>query len=114
MPNMKTILPILGAVAVAAQIQKQGCYSSSGSLENQGKNIYQSTGACVTSCEKSVIAITGTECYCGDDLPPASDKVADSNCNNPCAGYPYETCECSSNGLSDIRDVFLTEFCRRR
>ncbi|CZT15957.1 uncharacterized protein RCC_01797 [Ramularia collo-cygni] len=92
MPTMKTLLPLLGAVAVAAQVQNEGCYSSSGSLQNHGKNIYQSTGACFTSCDKTVIGLTGSECYCGDEVPPFSDKVEDSKCSTPCPGYPYDKC----------------------
>lgn len=113
---MKTLLPLLAAAAVAAQsqVQSQGCYSSAGSLENLGENIYQSTGYCTNACDKSIIATKGKECYCGDDLPPSGDKVEDSKCDIACAGYPYETCVSQFCEPERFRGLFLTSFHRRR
>lgn len=95
MPTINTLSLFFAAAAVAtAKVTSQGCYSSAGSLQNQGTYIYQSTGYCVDSCSSSVIATTkGNECYCGDEVPPASDKVADSMCNIACVGYPYDKCK---------------------
>jgi cell wall integrity and stress response component len=42
---------------------------------------------------QSVFATTvSTDCWCGNLLPPASSKVDDSSCNDPCAGYDVDMC----------------------
>ncbi|EMF11170.1 WSC-domain-containing protein [Sphaerulina musiva SO2202] len=93
--RLSLLLPFFGVVA-AQTVSHQGCYGSAGSLTSQGTYIYQSTGYCAVKCKnngKAVMATTnGTECYCGDALPAASDKVEDSKCNTPCVGYPMDTC----------------------
>ncbi|WEW60579.1 Protein SLG1 [Emydomyces testavorans] len=59
----------------------KGCYSSSGSMEDQGAYTFQSTGYCrdlCTSLKRAVMGLTmGSNCYCGDKLPPASAKTDD-------------------------------------
>jgi cell wall integrity and stress response component len=84
-------------------MKAQGCYSSSTPLEDQGENIYQSSGACQKTCVDDaggapVMAMTeGSNCFCGDMLPASSDLVDDSFCNTPCDGYDKETCTSSHN-----------------
>ena len=34
----------------------------------------------------------GSTCYCGDELPPLDEQVAETNCNSPCQGYNQQTC----------------------
>ena len=96
MTRLSILSSIIGAVAVAAQtVTQDGCYSSAGSLQSYGTNIYQSTGLCAVNCQnmgKSAMALMGSECFCGDELPAASDKVDKSKCNTPCPGYPMNTC----------------------
>lgn len=93
--RLSLLLPFFGVVA-AQTVSHQGCYGSAGSLTSVGTYIYQSTGYCAVKCKnngKAVMATTnGTECYCGDVLPAASDKVEDSKCTTPCVGYPMDTC----------------------
>lgn len=103
--RLSLLLPFFGVVA-AQTVSHQGCYGSAGSLTSQGTYIYQSTGYCAVKCKnngKAVMATTnGTECYCGDALPAASDKVEDSKCNTPCVGYPMDTCKIVT---ADPRDL---------
>ena len=78
-------------------MKEQGCYSRSATLKDQGENIYQSSGKCQEICvadnQSPVMAMTeGSNCWCGDMLPPDSDKVDSSNCDTPCDGYDKETC----------------------
>ena len=76
----------------------QGCFSSSDGLTDQGSWTYQSKLYCQPICvnaSQAVLATTGgTNCFCGDVLPPADSKVDDSNCNTTCDGYSPEECTC--------------------
>ncbi|KAL1968085.1 hypothetical protein VTN77DRAFT_2215 [Rasamsonia byssochlamydoides] len=90
-------LVALGATVASAQASDVlGCFSSAGSLSSRGTYTYQSQNYCVQTCAKlgkTIAAVTqGSTCFCGDEAPPASDKVADDECNVPCAGYPSEPC----------------------
>ncbi|KAL2219216.1 hypothetical protein M432DRAFT_338948 [Thermoascus aurantiacus ATCC 26904] len=71
------------------------CYNSPGSLTSAGTDIYQSHLFCRQTCakqDKEIAGLQGSECFCGDEPPPASTKVDDSKCSTPCPGYPDDTC----------------------
>ncbi|KAK3111452.1 WSC domain [Teratosphaeriaceae sp. CCFEE 6253] len=74
----------------------QGCYSSAAGLTDQGSYMYQTSGYCQPICVKqdqAVLATSGgSNCWCGDTLPPSSSKVADGECGTPCNGYGQENC----------------------
>ena len=89
--------PASPSVALKAPVY-QGCFSSGGTLQDQGSYTFQTTGYCqnvsVTSLNKPVMALTGgSDCWAGDDVPSASNKVDDSNCNSKCNGYAQQTCK---------------------
>ncbi|KAF3388693.1 hypothetical protein F1880_004321 [Penicillium rolfsii] len=73
-----------------------GCYSSSDGLTNQTSYTFQSSGWCYDRCtawNAAVFALSGgSDCLCGDELPPSSDKVASSKCSTPCNGWPSDMC----------------------
>jgi len=83
------------SVALKALVYS-GCYSSGEGLTLNQTYIYQSKGHCQPLCvlaNQAVLATANsTDCYCGDQLPPASSKVDDSFCNDPCSGYDLEMC----------------------
>ncbi|KAI9723673.1 MAG: hypothetical protein M1812_000973 [Candelaria pacifica] len=74
----------------------KGCFSSSGSLQDQGQNGFQSPGKCQCFCVnlgKPVMATSGgTNCWCGDLIPAASSKVDSGQCNTPCNGFDKVNC----------------------
>lgn len=82
-PGLKTMTPM-------------GCFSSSESLEDQGPWTYQTRGYCQPICvglNKPVMGLTGgSNCWCGDLLPAAENKVDESECNFPCDGFDKEMC----------------------
>ncbi|KAF2864195.1 WSC-domain-containing protein [Piedraia hortae CBS 480.64] len=84
-----------------------GCYSSSGSLDDQGPYMYQTSGYCQPICLKKNNAVLGlsggSDCWCGDTLPPANTKVDDSKCDSPCNGYGSDKC-----GGQGFYSVYLT------
>lgn len=76
----------------------QGCWKSPGSMEDQGADTFQSSGNCRVECNalnKLVMALTkGSNCWCGDKLPPKSQKVDMDLCQtHKCPGYPSEKCK---------------------
>ncbi|KAK0290709.1 WSC domain [Friedmanniomyces endolithicus] len=85
----------------------QACYSSSAGLTDQGSFEYQTSSYCQNICVKQNQAVlglsAGSDCWCGDTLPPASSKVDDSSCNKPCNGYGSQMC-----GGIGFYSIFLT------
>ncbi|MCJ1437172.1 hypothetical protein MMC27_006557 [Xylographa pallens] len=96
----------------------EGCFTISGALADQGSYTYQAMGWCQPWCvrqNKPILGFSnGTNCWCGDAVPPSSQKVADSNCNTNCSGYPLDTCGGSTafavwnDGLSSIVPSVIT------
>ncbi|KAJ5138505.1 Carbohydrate-binding WSC subgroup [Penicillium bovifimosum] len=72
-----------------------GCYSS---VPGYGKTMpytYQSSGWCQDHCSKEhgAFALTGgSDCVCGDTLPPSSEKVSTGKCSKSCSGWPQDKC----------------------
>ncbi|CDM36977.1 Carbohydrate-binding WSC [Penicillium roqueforti FM164] len=73
----------------------QGCYSS---IPGYGKSTgwtYQSSGWCLDHCAKdyATFALTGgSDCVCGNTMPPDSAKVSSDKCNKSCSGWPDDMC----------------------
>ncbi|KAJ5814754.1 hypothetical protein N7474_006531 [Penicillium riverlandense] len=94
-------------LAAAADSQYVACYDNNEGLTNETSYNYQSQGWCQTYCMKTnaaVFAMTGgSDCLCGDELPPESGKVSDSRCNTKCDGWPSVMC-----GGPGVWSVWLT------
>ncbi|KAL4890025.1 WSC domain-containing protein [Aspergillus ambiguus] len=96
--SLTTLIALALSFSASATASRKyvGCYSSAGSLENEGGYKFQSPGYCLKVCnyvEKPVMAMTdGTNCYCGDEMPSSDASVSDSECNVPCAGWPDDMC----------------------
>lgn len=72
-----------------------GCYSSIPGYNKASSYTYQSSGWCLDHCGKdhAAFALTGgSDCVCGDTLPPSSDKVSSDKCSKPCSGWPSDMC----------------------
>lgn len=101
---------ILLAGADAAEETAQGCYKKvSPPLEELGEWKYQSHGWCSQKCtekKKAVFALySATHCFCGNELPPDSQKTDNSSCTAVCPGYGTEYCKFHSSSLH-VRPVF--------
>jgi len=85
----------------------QGCYSSVPGMAKSDTYDYQSKGHCQSQCAPMNKAVQATssrnQCWCGDDMPPKSDKVDDSKCTASCTGYGIEMC-----GGYGFYSVYLT------
>ncbi|KAH6655609.1 hypothetical protein BKA67DRAFT_561245 [Truncatella angustata] len=73
-----------------------GCFSDSIGLADMGPFIYQSTGNCQIRCNRMdqwVAGLTnGTNCLCGNHIPPREFRVGEAECDTPCAGYALSNC----------------------
>ncbi|KAF1988237.1 hypothetical protein K402DRAFT_402931 [Aulographum hederae CBS 113979] len=73
-----------------------GCFSTPTPLIDHGFSQFQTPGLCQRICyqlQKPVMGLTsGTNCSCGDLLPPKDTKVESSKCNTPCNGYDQTDC----------------------
>lgn len=74
----------------------EGCFHSNQGLKFNATWTWQTSGWCQPKCvgmNQAVLATTnGSDCWCGNVLPPASSKVADSFCNKNCTGFGQEMC----------------------
>lgn len=79
-----------------------GCYTelvNARALDNGASADAKMTNEmCAARCKSYAYFATqyASECYCGSQLSPDSQKVADSQCSMPCAGDPYSYCGGSS------------------
>lgn len=71
-----------------------GCYSSSDGLGSATSYEFQSSGWCTNKCSDSAaFGLTGgSDCLCGNLIPPSSDKVDTSKCDTNCDGWPEDKC----------------------
>ncbi|KAJ5154607.1 uncharacterized protein N7500_010046 [Penicillium coprophilum] len=85
-------LPVYSLSSTASM----GCYSDVESFKNQGPYTFQSQGYCQTKCAEKdfkVAALSrGNMCYCGDEVPSDSAKIADDKCDVACSGWPDDNC----------------------
>ncbi|KAJ5823440.1 Carbohydrate-binding WSC subgroup [Penicillium robsamsonii] len=73
----------------------QGCYSSIPGYKKSTSWTFQSSGWCLNYCAKDYAAFAltaGSDCVCGNTLPPSSAKVSSDKCNKPCTGWPDDMC----------------------
>ncbi|RDW84909.1 hypothetical protein BP6252_02499 [Coleophoma cylindrospora] len=89
-------IPAPSTTVQLKSMTSKGCFSSSTGLTFNDTWTYQTSGYCQPLCvemNKAVLATTGgSDCWCGDLLPPAASLVDDSFCNDPCDGYDTEMC----------------------
>ncbi|KAF7121866.1 hypothetical protein CNMCM5793_009420 [Aspergillus hiratsukae] len=77
---------------VLALKDSSACYDSPGDLTLAFSSQFNSVGMCEQKCKDAVLAVQGTDCYCGSSLPPSSAKVSNDKCDTPCPGYPVDNC----------------------
>ncbi|RYP66785.1 hypothetical protein DL770_008736 [Monosporascus sp. CRB-9-2] len=96
--QLKSALLVLAtaAVAMGQAYRYVGCFSEPPETSRETPSPFQSLGFCQDTCSGShqpVAALAnGTNCLCGNLLPPRDQLVEDGNCNMPCPGYPFEMC----------------------
>lgn len=95
-------------VVLGGAMEFKGCYSSTAGMTDKGKYTFQSSGYCQQQCQKDgskVFALwKGSNCLCGDKLPPESDKVSKDKCDVTCDGWPQDMC-----GGKNTYSVYLVD-----
>lgn len=97
--NYTMQIPTIIVPSVGTYLSK-GCYTEGSSMRAlDGFSFTNSTltaEQCVTTCEGKSFTFAGaeygSECYCGNSLSSQSTKVADDQCNMPCAGNKRTYC----------------------
>ncbi|EED13756.1 conserved hypothetical protein [Talaromyces stipitatus ATCC 10500] len=106
---LRSTLLLIAATGVSAL--ELGCFSgNSETLShyiNNGTFTFQSVGYCRHACNNighNYLALkNGTDCWCGDAVPPVTDIVNADNCDMKCAGFAVDDC----GGAHDF-SVYLT------
>ena len=94
------LIPVVMAAPEAGlkTLTYSGCFTSSETFTDLGPWTFQTSGYCQSACvniTKPVMGLNGgTNCWCGDMLPAAVNKVDDHQCDYPCAGFDKDTCKC--------------------
>lgn len=104
---VSTAIPQVQANLPPSAYTEKGCFKSSEPLEDQGFEPFQTRGLCQGICaklRKPVFALVdGSNCFCGDLLPPKEDEIDGAECDTPCQGYDLELC-----GGGGVFAAFLT------
>ena len=74
-----------------------GCFSNPHPLVDHGSYNFQSIGNCQMVCvmlNKPVMGLAGgTNCSCGDMIPPQTSQVDNGTCSTSCAGFDKQNCK---------------------
>ena len=82
-------------------MEYKGCYSLPAGVTyqgfiDQGSYSFQSLGYCQGLCVPQGLPVMalwkGSDCLCGNAMPPNSIQIDDFDCNIPCDGWPQDTC----------------------
>ncbi|KAF2200626.1 hypothetical protein GQ43DRAFT_65719 [Delitschia confertaspora ATCC 74209] len=89
-PSPTTQVPLAAQTTV-------GCFATSVPLEDHGPYQFQSEGNCQGICVGLGMPVMGlvdgTNCWCGEYLPPADSEVdMKENCDTPCQGIDTHMC----------------------
>jgi len=93
-------LALLGSARVTNALSQTYCSSeNTGSDFSVVTDIYQSNGACSTTCsgEYAFAIVQWQSCWCSNYIPSSQDDV--SNCSQNCPGFPSEQCGDEDSGL---------------
>lgn len=90
------VLPFALVASASQQANYIGCFTSSGSLENQGSYTFQTVGYCIDVCnggDFKYAAVQKNNCLCGNTVPEQADMTDDGECSSACPGFANDNCE---------------------
>ncbi|KAI2794027.1 hypothetical protein POX_a00617 [Penicillium oxalicum] len=74
--------------------------ANTGSDFSSVTSIYQSNGACQTTCAGYALGVLqGNRCWCTNVAPSESSQTDVSDCATGCPGYPADSCGSASEGV---------------
>ncbi|KAF2685611.1 hypothetical protein K458DRAFT_15075 [Lentithecium fluviatile CBS 122367] len=80
----------------ASAMETIGCFATGVPLEDHGSGEFASPGKCQLIClqlNKNILGLSeGTNCWCGDLVPPESTKTDNSSCSTTCSGTDKAIC----------------------
>jgi cell wall integrity and stress response component len=89
-------IPTPTASVAANAMSDIGCFDTAVPLEDHGSYQFQSPGNCQLIClglNKNVLGLVdGTNCWCGDLIPPKKAQTDNSSCDTPCKGTNAYKC----------------------
>lgn len=95
-PTPTLLITTPTVIKPASAMIEMGCYETSVPLEDHGPYGFQTPGNCQLVClslDKPVMALAeGTNCWCGDKLPPKSAVTDNSTCDTNCKGDDRYKC----------------------
>jgi cell wall integrity and stress response component len=78
----------------------KGCYSMLPDYTFNSSFAYNTDGYCQKQCAplgfNAMATTKGTDCWCGQNIPDPSTKVANTFCNTKCAGFGDKMCKSDS------------------
>ncbi|KIW02854.1 uncharacterized protein PV09_05908 [Verruconis gallopava] len=109
----RQLIPTATTTPAMNALTPVGCYSTPEPMVDHGPYLFQSKGNCQPICyelDKAVMGlVNGTNCWCGDLIPPVTTQVDNSSCNTPCSGIDTEMC-----GGDNFWTVYLTGITRNK
>ncbi|KAF4943310.1 hypothetical protein FSARC_14951, partial [Fusarium sarcochroum] len=100
------------------RLTSQGCFSSLPNIDDDSDDLTEDLNSdlehqCYQIClenGKSVMIISGWECYCYDVYPAKSARVDDAYCNWPCYANNQTACGGKSRGYPGERDEYFSVY----
>ncbi|KAL4971146.1 hypothetical protein BDW66DRAFT_163891 [Aspergillus desertorum] len=89
---LPAILPFAVSSSAAQVSSYVGCFSTAGSFQNLGTNVFQTVDYCINQCMDAgysrgdYAAVKESSCYCGDVDPAKDELVDDDQCTAQCPG----------------------------
>lgn len=86
-------------IAEVSALSQLYCSRNNTQSVSKGSNTFQSNGLCADACRSAYAfaIVQYQDCWCSDDVPP--NRVPVRSCNEPCPGYPQESCGSRADGL---------------
>ncbi|KAJ5462835.1 ER membrane protein Wsc4 [Penicillium sp. IBT 31633x] len=101
--KVAAVLSVLALAQPFVSASSSLAYCASGNTGSSFQavsDIYQSNGACITTCSKYAFGVLqGKRCWCTNVAPSESDRTKTSECDTSCPGYPNDSCGSASDGV---------------
>ncbi|OQE12389.1 hypothetical protein PENVUL_c001G09712 [Penicillium vulpinum] len=96
-----SVFALLAEPFASAESSLEFCASvNTGSSFKEVSDIFQSNGACITTCANYALGILqGKKCWCSNVAPSKGSQSDTSDCNASCPGYPSDSCGSASKGV---------------
>ncbi|KAJ5360700.1 Carbohydrate-binding WSC subgroup [Penicillium concentricum] len=99
-PVVVSVFALVAPFASAASSLAFCASDNTGASFKAVSDIFQSNGACITTCANYALGILqGKKCWCSNVAPSKGSRSETSDCSTSCPGYPSDSCGSSSKGV---------------